>query len=138
MAGRIEGGCKCGLIRYECVADPVAVSLCYCRDCQQFSGAASANFVIMPAATMTVTGTPRSYSVQAESARTVSREYCGDCGSPLFARTPHVLAITVASFDDPSPFKPTMAIWLESAQPWAPIPDDVARFPRNPPLTSGV
>ena len=40
----------------------------------------------------------------------------------MFATTPHLLAITVASFDDPSPFTPTMAIWLDSAQPWAVIP----------------
>jgi hypothetical protein len=56
----------------------------------------------------------------------------------MFATTPHLLAITVASFDDPSPFTPTMAIWLESAQPWAVIPTDIARFPRNPPLSSGA
>jgi hypothetical protein len=42
-----------------------------------------------------------------------------------------------ASFDDPSPFTPTMAIWLERAQPWAVIPAGIARFPRNPPLSSG-
>jgi hypothetical protein len=56
----------------------------------------------------------------------------------VFATTPHLLAITVASFDDPSAFMPTMAIWLDSAQPWAVIPADIARFPRNPPLSSGA
>jgi hypothetical protein len=56
----------------------------------------------------------------------------------MFATTPHLLAITVASFDDPSPFTPTMAIWLDSAQPWAVIPANLARFPRNPPLSSGI
>ena len=33
MALQVEGGCRCRLVRYECVADPIAVTLCYCRDC---------------------------------------------------------------------------------------------------------
>jgi hypothetical protein len=78
------------------------------------------------------------YSVQAESARVVRREFCPGCGSPVFATTPHLLAMTVASFEDPSPFTPTMALWLERAQPWAVIPAGIARFPRNPPLSSGA
>jgi hypothetical protein len=91
----------------------------------------------MPAAAVTRHGHTTGYSVQAESARVVRREFCPECGSPVFATTPHLLAITVASFDDPSPFTPTMAIWLDSAQPWAVIPTDIACFPRNPPLSAG-
>ncbi|NOT54483.1 MAG: aldehyde-activating protein, partial [Deltaproteobacteria bacterium] len=65
-------------------------------------------------------------------------EFCSACGAPVCATTPHLLAITVASFDDPSPFAPTMAIWLDRAQPWAVIPPNIARYPRNPPLSSGA
>lgn len=137
MPQRIEGGCKCGAVRYECVADPLAVTLCYCRDCQQFAGGACGNFVVMPVPSVTVTGEIKRYRVQAESNRTVSREFCTECGSPLFATTPHLHAITVASFDDPSPFAPTMAIWVDSAPQWAVIPPDIPRFPQNPPISSG-
>ncbi len=138
MTGQRQGGCLCGRIRYQCSAEPIAVTMCYCRDCQRWSGGAYGNYVIMPAATVTRQGQTTGYSVQVESARVVRREFCPECGSPVFATTPHLLAITVASFDDPSPFKPTMAIWLDSAQPWAVIPTDIARFPRNPPLSSGA
>jgi hypothetical protein len=138
MAVSYQGGCRCGQIRYECHAAPIAVTLCYCRDCQRWSGGACGNYVIMPATAVTRQGHTTGYSVQAESTRVVCREFCPACGSPVFATTPHLLAITVASFDDPSPFTPTMAIWLDSAQPWAVIPDTIARFPRNPPLSSGA
>lgn len=139
MAQRLNGGCKCGMVRYECFADPIAVSFCYCRDCQMTSGGPFANYVVVPASAVKVTkGQAKGYSVKAESDRIVTREFCGDCGSPLFAKTVHVFAITAASFDDPGPLKPTMAIWLSSAQPWAPIPGNVERFPKNPPLTSGA
>lgn len=138
MALQVQGGCRCRLVRYACIADPIAVTLCYCRDCQSSSGGSCGNYVIMPASAVTVTGQTTGYSVQAESQRSVRREFCGVCGSPLFAQTPRLLAITVASFDDPGPFKPTMAIWLDSAQPWVLIPDNIARFPRNPPLSAGA
>jgi hypothetical protein len=138
MAPQVQGGCQCGLVRYECGADPIAVTMCYCRDCQRWSGGPCGNYVIMPASVVTVRGQTKGYSVRAESERIVRREFCGECGSPLFATTPHLLAITVASFDDPSPLKPTMAIWLDSAPPWALIPTNIARFPRNPPLSSGA
>src|SRR5262245_51568873 len=30
----LSGGCRCGAIRYSCFCEPLAVSYCYCRDCQ--------------------------------------------------------------------------------------------------------
>ena len=137
MPQKIAGGCRCGQVRYECAADSLAVTLCYCRDCQQFAGGACGNFAVMPVKSVSVTGKVKSYSVQAESNRTITRDFCPECGSPLFATTPNLRAITVASFDDPSPFEPTLAIWLDSAPPWALIPPDIPQFPRNPPLSSG-
>ena len=32
------GGCLCGQIRFQASADPIAVSVCHCRDCQHGSG----------------------------------------------------------------------------------------------------
>src|SRR5262245_22234530 len=100
MALQVQGGCKCGLVSYKCEAGPIAVTLCYCRDCQRWSGGSCGNYVIMPASAVTVVGQTKGYSVQAESERIVRRELCRECGSPLFTTTPHLLAITVASFDD--------------------------------------
>ena len=134
----LSGGCTCGAVRYECSADPLGVALCYCRDCQRSSGGAFATIVIAPASGVKVTkGRPKGHGVKAESGNPVTREFCGDCGSPLFGKPqafPNVLGITAASLDDPSQLKPSMAIWVDSAQPWAPIPDNLARFPKNPPM----
>lgn len=137
MLQKIAGGCRCKKIRYECAAEPLAVTLCYCRDCQQFAGGACGNFAIMPVQSVRVFGSVKGYSVQAESHRTITRDFCPECGSPLFAATQNLHAVTVASFDDPSPFKPTLAIWLDSAPPWALIPPNIPQFPRNPPLSAG-
>jgi hypothetical protein len=133
-----EGGCRCRRVRYICRAAPLAVTLCYCRDCQSWSGGPCGNFAIIPAEAITVTGVATAFTAQSDSGRVMCREFCPDCGSPLFASTPHLLAVAVASFDDPSPFRPTMAIWLDRAPAWVQLPDDIARYPRNPPLSSGA
>jgi hypothetical protein len=139
MNERVQGGCACGQVRYVCRdAGPLAVTLCYCRDCQRWSGGASGHYVVLPIDSVAVQGQITGYTVCAESGRDVRREFCAVCGSPVFARTPHLLAVTVASFDDPSPYEPTMVIWLDSAQPWSMVPSGIANFPRNPPLSSGA
>jgi hypothetical protein len=135
---KLSGGCRCNAIRYECVSEPLAVSFRYCRDCQQASGGPFCNYAVVPAGAVTITkGQPKSYTVQADSGNTVQREFCAECGAPLFARNGTVFVLTVGSLDDARDITPTMAIWLDSAQPWAPIPEHVERFRKNPPITLG-
>ncbi|GAB4182292.1 MAG: hypothetical protein Tsb002_03370 [Wenzhouxiangellaceae bacterium] len=35
----MKGGCHCGAIRYETLADPFDSDFCHCRDCQKTTGA---------------------------------------------------------------------------------------------------
>jgi hypothetical protein len=132
------GGCRCGAIRYECFCELVAVSFCYCRDCQKASGGPFCNYAVVPAESVKIIqGSPKSHKVVAESGNEVARQFCSDCGSPLFAGNRNVFVIAVGSLDEPAAVRPTIAIWLESAQPWAPVLHDVERFAKNPPLTLG-
>jgi|SRR5271170_2909328 len=132
------GGCRCGAIRYECFCEPRAVSFCYCRDCQKASGGPFCNYAVVPADNVKlIQGRPKSYRVTADSGNEVTRQFCADCGTPLFAGNRNVFVIAVGSLDEPGDVRPTIAIWLDSAQPWAPFLDDVERFAKNPPITLG-
>jgi hypothetical protein len=138
MAIYPTGGCRCGSIRYECAADFIAMSFCYCRDCQRLSGSAFGTFVLIPPGSMRLQkGQPRRHAGMTDDGRLMTREFCGECGSPLFAWTENIFAITAGSLDEPSVLKPSMAIWVNSAQPWAPIPGHLERFTKNPPISSG-
>ncbi|MDA0823668.1 MAG: GFA family protein [Proteobacteria bacterium] len=135
----LSGGCRCGKIRYTCDTAPITVSFCYCTDCQKASGGPFCNYAVVPAEAVTVNqGATVHYTVEASTGNVVKREFCAHCGAPLFASTNNVFVITVGSLDDPSTVPPAIAIWLDSAQPWAPIPENVERFARNPPITLGA
>jgi hypothetical protein len=80
-----SGGCACGAIRYRCTAEPIIAWQCHCRDCQRASGGACSPVFYVPTSAWTVTGKVKYYDVQAKSGNTVSRGFCPECGSPLWA-----------------------------------------------------
>jgi hypothetical protein len=133
------GGCACGAIRYEGSAAPIAVLNCHCRDCQRTSGTGHSTVAVVPTDSLRLLrGTPRSHASTADSGNEVKREFCPECGSPLFARggIPAFVAINVGSLDDPSWCVPTLDIWTHSAQPWDVMNPALPKFPKNIPAPS--
>lgn len=136
MVAPFSGGCLCGAVRYEVTAEPVAFMLCHCRDCQYMSGGEPAAVVVVPKQAFALTkGTVKRYAVKGESGHTVTRQFCGECGTPLFSELegmPHLWAIKAGSLDDPSWLKPTAFLWSKSAQPWAHKDAAVPSFEKGP------
>ena len=129
------GVCACGAIRYECLAQPLRMVNCHCRDCQVASGSAFSPTVIMARESVRVTrGAPAFFEKPAESGNTVTRSYCGSCGTPLFASSsgsPQRVGIKPSTLDDPSWYKPEANVWLRSAPPWDRPDPNVPGFARN-------
>jgi len=129
------GGCLCGAVRYELAGKTRMGVSCYCRDCQYVSGGAPAHALIVSRQDLTISGATRTYWTEAESGRRVAREFCATCGTPLFSYTenkPGRVGLKVGSLDDPSQFKPQLAIWMASAQPWHTLDISLPRFQRLP------
>ena len=132
----LEGGCACGRVRYRLTAPPLIVHACHCRDCQQASGAAFITAMAVPAAKVTITGQPKYHSVKGESGNTMSRGFCSECGSLLFARNSgraDAMGIHLACLDDPSRHQPTMDIWTSSAQQWDYMNPSLQKVAKGPP-----
>ncbi|REG25042.1 hypothetical protein ATI61_113106 [Archangium gephyra] len=131
------GGCDCGAIRYEGSAAPIAVLNCHCRNCQRSSGTGFTTVAVVPTDSLRLLrGTPRQHTSTADSGNEVKREFCPDCGTPLFARggiPSQLMAIKVGSLDDPSWCVPTLDIWTQSAQPWTTMNPALPKFPKNIP-----
>lgn len=131
---KFSGGCACGAIRYECSARPAAMVNCHCRDCQRAGGSASSPTVVVPSATVRLSGEPTHYDMTAESGAIARRAFCPTCGSALYATTsarPDVMAIRAGSLDDPSWFHPAADVWTASAQPWDVMDRGVPKFPKQ-------
>ncbi len=135
MPTNFTGGCICGAVRYECNADPMFMGNCHCRDCQKASGSAYDAAIGVPAAALKVTGMVKYHDTKAASGNTISRGFCPDCGARLFAKSTgytDLAMFTAGSLDDPSLYRPTMDIFIDSAQKWDHMNPALAKFPKMP------
>jgi hypothetical protein len=119
----IDGGCHCGLIRYEAEIDPEKVSICHCTDCQTLTG--SAYRVTVPAQPGTfklLGGEPKIYIKTAESGNKRAHGFCPECGTPIYATTPEEprqYGIRVGTVRQRADLKPRRQGWFRSARDWA-------------------
>ena len=113
MADQMSGGCACGRIRYTASVEPDEAYLCHCRMCQRSTGSVSIAFVNAKLDAMSWEREPDWY----ESSPIARRPFCSRCGTSLgfqFKEGSDKMDLTVASFDDPSQFKPKHHFGVES------------------------
>jgi len=132
---KFSGACLCGAVSYSAEAEPIFMGVCHCRDCQRATGSAFEPVVAIPDASLTVRGSPKTFSSKGASGMGVHRSFCPDCGSTLMSRAEAmagVVMLTTGPMDDTSEFKPSMQIFCETAQPWVELGGDMQRFARMP------
>ena len=109
----MTGGCACGKVRFEARVDPADAYLCHCRMCQRATGSISIAFINAKLDEVRWDEEPDWY----DSSPIASRPFCATCGTSLgflFKQDADVMDLTVAAFDDPSPFKPKQHFGVES------------------------
>ena len=131
-----SGGCLCGAVRYEIPWPPLGVVACHCTHCQKQSGSALSTIVVTPRAAFKLTGELKSYLDTAESGGTLTRKFCGKCGSPIISDIPGVqheavLYVKSGTLDDSSGANPAAHIWTDSAQGWFVFPEGVPTVPKQ-------
>ena len=117
----VAGGCLCGAVRYEADGEPLFSVLCYCRDCQKVSGSGHVPVMGMPRGSVKISGETKTYTNRGESGRMAVRHFCPICGSLLFGtpdREHGDINLYIGTLDDPSVFKPTLAIFTRSRASW--------------------
>jgi len=129
-----RGGCLCGTLRYEAHGTPIS-GHCYCADCRKASGSGFIPFMSFPFGAVTFSGEARQYSSPSVSGRVAVRNFCPTCGGMVFGGligNEHGHTIYAGSLDDPSLFKPTLAIFTKDRPEWALIPPDFKTYPGLP------
>jgi hypothetical protein len=144
MSREITGGCLCGAVRYTISDEITSLRACHCLNCQKSSGTGgTVNAVVKNEAFRITKGTPKRYDDAAtKSGRTLSRHFCGDCGSPIYSRrNPDAgfVVVRAGTIDDSSGMKITGHIWTSTARSWAYIDRSTECHPENlpPPAPQG-
>lgn len=113
MVQAMSGGCACGRIRFEADVSGRDAYLCHCRMCQRASGNVSLAMVGIEQAAVRWAREPDWY----RSSPIAQRPFCATCGTSLgfrYDKGTTKMDLTVASFDDPSGFRPTSHFGAES------------------------
>lgn len=134
----IKGHCLCGTITYSSDADPAAVVICHCDECQRQSGAPFSLNVIVDRERFTIAGdTLTSFeTVGTDSGEKRQRMFCSRCGSTvlsILAEAEDLAIIKAGTLEDRSWLEPEMEVWCESAHPWLQSTEERGLFPRGLP-----
>ena len=135
---KIVGGCLCGEVRYESLAEPVMQIVCHCKNCQKQTGAAASPLVGIPRTQFEVNRDAlSSYTSLGDSGLSVQRFFCGKCGSPIYselAMLPELTFVKAGTLDDGSWLNPTLNVWCDSAAKWTVFAGTAVKIPQNPPM----
>ncbi|MFI4973543.1 MAG: GFA family protein [Caulobacterales bacterium] len=134
-ARRFTGGCLCGAVRYEADGEPMYMGHCYCADCRRASGSGFVPFMGFLASAVRFSGETRIFKSRAARGGDAVRNSCPVCGSLVFGGIVGQDAehtIYAGTLDDPSLFRPAMAIFNRDRPAWALLPPDITVFETMP------
>jgi hypothetical protein len=135
MANILTGGCLCGAVRYEYQGQPGDASYCHCDDCKKATGGPYTVGVLSQSDKLRIIkGQVKGYTTTGDSGREITRQFCPECGSPLFTRAekcPGFVFIKAGSLDDPSIVKPSCEIWTKCAVDWAYVDQNLPKYPKG-------
>ena len=136
MSMPYTGGCQCGRIRYQLLAEPLTLYVCHCTECQKQSSSAFGMSMTVPREALIIThGDPKEWRRTGDSDREVVCFFCGNCGTRLFhqpQRNPNITNLKPGTLDNTSWLQPVGHVWTRSAQPWFTIPEGTLHEEKQP------
>jgi hypothetical protein len=129
----LTGSCLCGNITYSLDDAPKITGVCHCKNCQRQAGSAFSTLAAVPVSGFHITkGEPKLYADgDTRSGNTVSRYFCGDCGSPIYSALPDQpdsIYLKTGTMDDTTAFAPMFHVWCETKQNWVELEEGVPQM----------
>ena len=116
----MEGGCRCGKLRFRISEAPMLTMACHCTGCQKMSASAYSLSVAVPANGFEVIqGEPVTGGLHGEQ---ISHQHCDWCKSWVFTRLPPEMGfvnVRATMLDDTSWSAPFIETYRSEALPWA-------------------
>jgi len=138
MTDTIEGGCRCGSVRYRtALAALPRVYACHCLDCQTWSGSAFSLQFILPEDQLQVTGEPGLFELTSPDGQRTSRQRaCPVCFTRVYntnTRRPGVAAIRAGALDRSDDLTIVAHIWTKRKLAGIDIPAGVPAWEEGAP-----
>jgi len=140
MTDTIEGGCRCGAVRYKVKADKLPnVYACHCLDCQTWSGSAFSLQLIAPEDALEVTGEPYLYertTGEGSEARTSQQRGCATCLTRVYntnTRRPGLAVVRAGTLDRSNELSIVAHIWARRKLQGIDIPPELPSWPEGAP-----
>ena len=130
------GGCLCGALRYSTQGEPRFSGLCYCADCRKASGSGFIPFMGFARSAVRFSGASLEYRSSARGGGDAVRNSCLVCGGLVFGGErlkDDSFTIYAGSLDDPTLFRPRIAIFTRGRPAWAVIAPELTVFEDAPP-----
>lgn len=129
-----SGSCLCGSITYTVNGTLGPLAFCHCTKCRKANGTAFLAAAQVDPDEFELHD-PNGYLKAFESSAGVFRNFCSNCGSPLFSRRPgppEVLRLRVGTLDTVLSQPLELHIFYADKAPWY-APDDAApKFSQGP------
>ena len=118
MTDAIEGGCRCGRVRYRVAARGLPrVYACHCLDCQTWTGSAFSPQFILPEDQFEVTGEPALFELPRRTASRTSRQRgCPVCFTRVYntnTRRPGLAVVRAGTLDRSDELTIVAHIWTK-------------------------
>ena len=130
IAGDLDGGCTCGLVRYRMRAPPLFVHCCHCRWCQRETGSSYALNAMIEADRVTLlANSPEIVMTPSESGEGQKIARCPACRIAVWSHYAGagdaVAFVRVGTLDEPDRLPPDIHIFTMSKQPWVVLPPGI-------------
>ncbi len=138
MSDVIEGGCRCGRIRYAIRLDRLpGVYACHCRDCQTWSGSAFSLQFILPEDRLETTGDPALFELTSGDGGRISRQRaCPICFTRVYntnSARPGSVGVRAGTLDRSDELQIVAHIWAKRKVAGIVIPDGVPAWDEGAP-----
>jgi hypothetical protein len=138
MSDPIEGGCRCGRVRYRARLEALPrVYACHCLDCQTWSGSAFAVQFILPEDRFEVSDAPGLFELTSPDGSRTSRQHgCPVCFTRVYntnTRRPGLAVVRAGTLDRSEELAIIAHIWTKRKMAGVEIPKGVPAWPEGAP-----
>ena len=134
----LEGGCRCGAVRFRVAREDLPpVYCCHCLFCQSGSGSAFSEQAVIPADSIAAEGEIEHYRFQRADGSQGHHRLCAVCHTRLWSTSsgiPALALLRAGTLDRSNELVPSAHIWTKRKQPWVVLGGAVPQWPEGAPM----